>query len=192
MIRTIVEVIENWVCRRHIERERILNERNEELSNELEDARFELNLLEKEYADLEGKYLLLLKNEDEDLKPPNWLDTSKKPYQPVIQIVDYNGKIVQATIDHREIYTTSPALERLVKRKKWKELNLNKKLIEIWKYIIREYSYRYDYQEAWRFPQETYRLKYGDCEDTTVLFVTLCKVAKVPADYVFNLSFIHI
>ena len=38
----------------------------EELNNKLKDTEFELNLLEKEYVDLESKYILL-KNENEEL-----------------------------------------------------------------------------------------------------------------------------
>jgi len=78
------------------------------------------------------------------------------------------------------------SLEKLVAEKKWKTMSLNKKLMSIWAYVILRVSYRFDDGEAWQYPTTTYYRRFGDCEDTTVLFVILCRLANVPADSVFN------
>ena len=59
-------------------------------------------------------------------------------------------------------------------------------LTNIWKFVIDSAWYTYDKVESWQFPQETIARKKGDCEDTTILFVALCRQAGIPPTDVFN------
>lgn len=115
---------------------------------------------------------------------PDWLDNTRV-YKPTIQFVLPNGVVSTITIPPQEIYASSPELEKLVTRNEWKSMPLNKKLFSIWSHVITNCSYTYDFQEAYRFPAVTWARRTGDCEDTSALFVTLCKIAGVPADRIF-------
>jgi len=136
-------------------------------------------------AEEENKRLNLLLNPPETPKPL-WLDDRKTPYQPKVQVVAQFGGLEEVIMDSKDIYTTSPTLENIVEQKKWRELPLNQKFNAIWDFVCRRVSYTYDNKEAWNFPQTTYWREKGDCEDSTILFVTLCRLAGVPSDRVFN------
>ena len=69
-----------------------------------------------------------------------------------------------------------------------KGLSKTDKLLQIWKSIVdRETKiYSYDYGDDWRFPAETVNLHSGDCDDSTILFITACKDAGISETEVFN------
>jgi len=120
-----------------------------------------------------------LENEEEINVPP-WLDTSEYPYKPFISIEE--GKTTLE--DPRDIYTSSVTLGLIAE--KWKGLPLNQKLMNIWHFVIDALKYRYDVKEDWQFPIVTYYMKFGDCEDGSILFVELARLAGISPERVFN------
>lgn len=110
---------------------------------------------------------------------PDWLNQAHTPYRPMVQIEGEN-----IVLDATDIYMESRTL-RLIATP-WRDLPIEKRFWEAWKFVITQVNYRYDKQENWLPPIITLTRKWGDCEDTTNLFVTLCRIAHVPADRVFN------
>ena len=134
-------------------------------------------------SDLENKYNLI--KEPDISKPPVWLDESKDTHKPSILVFE-KGLSYWVQIGTKDIYASSPALEKLVEQKNWRGMPLNQKLLSIWGHVINHIKYRYDQSESWEYPTTTHYRKYGDCEDGTIYFVTLCMLAGVPANKVFN------
>lgn len=63
-------------------------------------------------------------------------------------------------------------------------------ILNTWNYIIEEYEYVSDphnvkYTDFLQFPFETLHLKCGDCEDTTFLFVSLCRANGISEKNIF-------
>ena len=77
-------------------------------------------------------------------------------------------------------------MERLVKNKGWDKMGFDDKIKSINEFVTREHRYAFDVSENWQFPVVTYFRRRGDCEDTTILFVTLARIAGVTADRIFN------
>lgn len=129
-----------------------------------------------------NKYNELVKN----LQPtpivvvPEWLDQSQYPYLPYLSLEEGKVKLD----DPKEIYASNILLYNIASQ--WKDLSLNAKLLAIWKFVGDALQYRYDVSEDWQFPITTYYSKFGDCEDGTILFVELCRLAGISADSVFN------
>jgi len=117
---------------------------------------------------------------------PIWLDDKDTPYQPKIQFLTQSGGVEEVQMDSKDIYNVSYSLEKLVEQKKWKGLPLDRRFNAIWDYVCRRVKYTFDNKEAWNFPIATYWRKRGDCEDSTILFVTLCRLSDIPSDRVFN------
>lgn len=180
----IIETIRNTICSKHIA--------------ECSSMRMSIDRLKKDRDILTGRLEAMLrlekelKSEIERLKPvgdngpPEWLDESKPAYKPIIEYM-YQGRLCQARLSRpQDIYAPSMELQELVENREWKSLALNKKLRSIWSYIIFRLTYRYDEKENWQFPVVSNQIRHGDCEDGTILFVTLCRIAGVPGDSVFN------
>lgn len=117
---------------------------------------------------------------------PQWLDDSKQAYSPPVRYLSTTGKPYTTSLKQQDIYTPSKVLDDLVTSEGWRRLSHNKRLKEIWYFVIDRLKYAYDFGDAWQYPQTTYYRRWGDCEDGTVLFITLCKIAGIPADSVFN------
>ena len=120
---------------------------------------------------------------------------SQKPFPPKpIWLVDgfvYKPKIncETQTIDltnPADIYLPTSELRDIVDSNGWKTLPLDQRFVAIWKFTIDALVYSYDKPENWQFPIVTLLRRKGDCEDGTILFVTLCMLADIPADCVFN------
>lgn len=122
----------------------------------------------------------------EDIPCPEWLDSRKTPYQPKVQVVSQSGGYESVTLPSQDIYAPSPTLESLVKSKGWKLMGHDDRLQSIWEYVCSRVDYAYDNGEAWNFPIVTNQRRKGDCEDSTILFVTLCRLSGVKGDSVFN------
>jgi transglutaminase-like putative cysteine protease len=69
---------------------------------------------------------------------------------------------------------------------------MDEKFIKLRDVIKAKVTYQHDVTargitgENWRFPLETFYGEVGDCEDTTVLWVTACHICGLPADRFFN------
>jgi len=147
------------------------------------DVAVELELSNKELKEDNEKMKLEL--EPDTSKSPSWLDPDKAEYNPQVLVFE-KGKSYWVSIDYKDIYAPSPSLEKLVEQKKLLSMPLNKKFNTIWTHVIHHLRYRYDQSDSWEYPTTTHYRKYGDCEDGTVYFLTLCRLAKIPADRVFN------
>ena len=141
-----------------------------------------------------GKLSLKLETREEEIKvltrpdspAPSWLDQTETAYPPPIRYLSTTGKPYTISLKPQDIYASSKVLEDLVESEGWRTLSLNNRLKQIWYFVTTKLKYVYDYGDAWQFPATTYYRKWGDCEDGTVLFVILCKLAGVPCDRVFN------
>jgi len=120
-----------------------------------------------------------------ETKPPEWLDENGNCYKPAITCNE-NGKQYNIVIDPLDIYTESYTLEVLVENYGWRDMEKDEKLTSIWRFVIENFTYQFDITENWQFPVETFYRRKGDCEDTTILFVTLCKMSGIKADEIFN------
>ena len=88
------------------------------------------------------------------------------------------------TVEPEDLYIVTPSIHNAVKDILM--LDFDKQIKSIWAKVISWVTYRYDEDEEWLFPQETLRLCKGDCEDGTILFVSMCRAAGIPSDRVFN------
>jgi hypothetical protein len=69
----------------------------------------------------------------------------------------------------------------------------DEKVVKLRDVIKNRVTYKHDVNksgtstgENWRLPTDTFYGKIGDCEDTTILWVTACHICGIPADRVFN------
>lgn len=152
-------------------------ERLAEAGTNIEAFRLSLNECQAENTKLKAQLAPVI------AAPPAWLDTSATDtYKPSIQVEGINLIMINPC----DIYATSITLELIAKEGRWADLGQDAKLDAIWRYVINALTYAYDQSENWQFPVVTVRRRQGDCEDGSILFITLCKLAKVPADRAFN------
>jgi transglutaminase-like putative cysteine protease len=108
-------------------------------------------------------------------------------YEPSTTVVRPDGFRDSIHIPMRFFYPRFDDLWELVVSKGWLAMEpLEKRINEVFKWVVLNHAYQYDLGEDWRNAQETFYYKKGDCEDSTILFVTLCRLAAIPADRVFN------
>ncbi len=118
---------------------------------------------DKTIADLSARLDTLSTWQDEpESKVPDWLRNDGSSYKGVRQSNE-KGKTVSVKINPADLYFPRDSLIRLVARYGWKKMPHDQKLLEIWKYVIRRISYRYDATENWQEPNTTNDLKLGDC-----------------------------
>lgn len=162
----LIKIIRNFFCRDCLEENMALKRGIGELSAVIE----------------------LLKTEEKEAVPraPNWLDQNVQAYEPKIQAVQQNDYIETIELEPQDIYAVSSSLKEIVKDHGWKDMEHDHKLRAIWKFVIDAIRYRFDKGDSWHFPITTIYRMWGDCEDGVILFVTLCKLAGVSEDEVFN------
>ena len=115
-------------------------------------------------------------------KKPEWLDDTIYPYKPFISIEE--GKFTLE--DPRTIFNSKNfVIQKIVKDNKWKDFPYENRLKAIWYFVIDWLDYKYDVSEDWQPSFFTYYRKYGDCEDSSLMFVDLCRAAEIPADSIF-------
>jgi len=175
-----IEYLKNLFCGADIKR---LEDSLDAAIEELDAVHFDLGESYDRYEILKSDYEIL--KEPDQSKPPCWLDQSRGNHNPSVLVFEKN-KSYWVQIDPIDIYAPSPSLEKLVTDKKWRGLPLNQRVVSIWRHVIDHIKYRYDQSESWEYPTTTHYRKYGDCEDGTIYFLTLCRLAKVPGDRVFN------
>jgi len=143
-------------------------------ADEIESLKTTINELNIKIKELENQII----SEDDSVKP-TWLNSSVSPYIPVVEV---EGDDVALT--PQDIYMECPTLRDVAIP--WRSLSQDQKLNEIWKYVINAITYSYDADDNWQTPIVTVKRKKGDCEDGTILFITLCRLAHVRAESVFN------
>lgn len=171
-----------------------------ELQAQLATIQLELDSTKKELEDtdkiLDATLVTVKKLGDEIkfLKEPNfvpkpeWLDESGYVYKPSIKIVE-KGSLYNINIAPEDIYAPSPSLEKVITDHNWRTIiNIDELLWQIWSYVTDRVEYKYDHDEGWEYPTTTYYRMKGDCEDSTILFVTLCRMCGIKADGIFNVT----
>jgi len=188
MIWNIVQAIKEALCSECIKERDVLRRRcNDlqamcvELTNRIRELKEELSKKNEEIKML--KQLVL---EEEHVEPPEWLDLSKSSYQPKREILRKDGKVERVSYKPCDLYVVTPTIKKIVLDNKWYLLSHDKKLMKIWAYVIKRVKYQYDFLEDWRYAIITNNYRKGDCEDGTILFITLCRAAGIPANKVFN------
>lgn len=87
---------------------------------------------------------------------------------------------------YSEIYDMAYRAKNWVVQNKIRGLPKNQKLIAIWGYVVNAITYEYDKVDNWQpFAVSAARGR-GDCEDGSIMFVTLCSFAGLRPDEVFN------
>jgi len=181
----LLDYINNLIHGTCRETERKLRESIELLTNQFNSCSINNSNLNTELASLKKDYSSLQRSLGYS-DPPTWLNTSDSAYTPKVEVMEKSGTLKSVELQPQDIYATSPSLEEVVESHKWREMSHNKKILAIWDYVIKQIRYQYDYVEFWHFPVVTFYRLWGDCEDGTILFITLCKMSGVPSDKVFN------
>lgn len=167
--------------------ERAINNENEKQKAIRE--RDEAIQLRKEYEAIQNELLQKIANFRKTNpgivhgEKPEWLDERGIAYHPTIRSA--SGAVVG--ISPTKMYVWNDDLVKVVEDNKLYNMPMKQKIYTIWDIVCRRLKYRWDTQgEDWQFPPATWYLKEGDCEDGTVLFVTLCMLAGVDSGKVFN------
>ena len=188
MIWNIISTIKKLVCSDCIrERDALMCRCNDlqakcvELTDRIKQLEEDLNKKSEEIEKL--KQLML---SEEEVEPPEWLDTTRSSYQPKREILLKDGRVERVAYKPCDLYVVTPTIRKIVLDNKWHLLNHDEKLMKIWEYVIKHISYQYDWLEDWRYAIITNNYKRGDCEDSSILFVTLCRATGIPANKVFN------
>lgn len=113
----------------------------------------------------------------EEPKKPDWL-VDGPVYEPIVKT--HNQWI---KVPPRSIFGYGYPIERFAKS--LEGLSVEEKLNKIWEFVITKIRYTYDEWEEFYPAEWTLAFGAGDCEDTSILFVALCRAAKIPADRVF-------
>jgi transglutaminase-like putative cysteine protease len=111
---------------------------------------------------------------------PNFLENGKV-YKPSIRLEDGTYMVVY---EPRVMYHLSDIL--IDKVKHWRTLSEYEKLLKVWEYVVKALKYEYDKTDNWQFPDVTVIREKGDCEDGTVLLVSLARAVGIPAHKIFN------
>jgi hypothetical protein len=164
------DFIKNIFCKKDIE---LLQNKINVMSSQIKIIEEINNNLSKELEDLNNKIW------EDNSKIPDFLDIGGYVYKPNI-----TSDLYSISIENSEIYAETKALQEIANS--WINLQHDDKLKMIWYYVLDHIKYSFDKNENWQFPQVTLKRKYGDCEDGTILFIILCKLARVTADKVFN------
>jgi hypothetical protein len=184
----------------------IIIKQQKDAYNELEDK---LNDEIDNYLFMKSQYELMQETKNELLeelekykeqpKPeyitPNFLDTSKFPYLPNWLVYYYKNGIQTKSVPFTpskfyriwsdEMYNYFRKEIKRIKSFDKKVEKLRDVIVDITKYetdVIRTGKAG----ENWRTPVETYYGGLGDCEDTTILWVTACNICDISPERVFN------
>jgi predicted transglutaminase-like cysteine proteinase len=159
---------------------------NKSLEDELKDTETMLEATLKTVKNLSDEIKFL--KEPDFVPKPDWLDENGYVYKPSIKIVE-KGSLYNVNIAPEDIYAPSPSLENVIKDHNWRTItNIDELLWQIWSYVTDRVTYAYDQDEGWEYPTTTYYRMKGDCEDSTILFVTICRMCGIKSDGIFNVT----
>lgn len=127
------------------------------------------------------KDIKTLLNPYADSVSPTWLNEGQMPYIPSMSLPEGTVTIE----DPREIYCSNEVLKKLVKEAV-KNMTLDQKLTWVWYQVIDRLTYMYDVTEDWQPPIISWYKRQADCEDGTILFIEMCKLAGIKPDNPFN------
>ncbi|MFA5412767.1 MAG: transglutaminase family protein [Candidatus Micrarchaeia archaeon] len=118
---------------------------------------------------------------------PDFLQEGSYPYLPRRQFVTKDGMDTALLSDAREIYALFQFHKGIVSSRGWKKLSRHQKLMAIWKFVCSQDTRKYEYDRGdnWQLALDTYYRKRGDCEDSSILFVTFARAAGISPSEVF-------
>lgn len=117
---------------------------------------------------------------------PNFLTLGGDYYKPKMEILTQSGNMEFISIEPKDLYLPAPSTIELVTQLGWANMPHDVKLLKIWDYALRNIGYRFDFNENWQRAEATLKRGWGDCEDGTILFIVLCRIAGIPSGRVFN------
>lgn len=112
---------------------------------------------------------------------PDFIDDTKNAYKARVNLEE---EVIM--INQRYIYDPELLLKDFVIEKNIRAKPKNQKLMTNWDYTIKALTYKYDVIDYWQLALFTLLRGRGDCEDGSVVFVTLCKLSGIRADEIFN------
>ena len=184
--------IYNWLDSHFTCESRIRNSANEldkitQLKSDKAALKAEVELTKKELEETIRRLANVVWAPDDSLHAPKpfWL-VSGASYIPKKRLDTKSNGIRTIFLDQRDYYAPFQSLIDIVKKTVWHNLKHDEKLLAIWGWVIMAINYEFDNDEDWRFAPETLQLKFGDCEDGTILFISLCRLVGISADSIFN------
>jgi len=159
--------------------------------------RTENDLIKLDYI-YSAKLIKQLENTIKELKTPeiiyelpDFIKESKEIYYPTFQVVEWkNSKpsyVGYRMWNNKDIFTVTPDVQAIADKFKWADMPQGEALMQIWTYTsmpqIRQY--KFDYGDNWQFATQTLNRKFGDCDDSSVLFVTLAHASGIPPTKIF-------
>lgn len=123
-----------------------------------------------------------------DAPQPDFLDITKSVYLPAFQYVDPQGQIRYVYCqDPTEVYVPYRFQKQFVTDQNLRGQSKHNKLMAIWKWVTdsNHRVYESDYGDNWQSPLMTYVRQKGDCEDSSILFMSFARIAGVRPDQIF-------
>lgn len=123
-----------------------------------------------------------------DAPQPDFLDTSKSSYLPAFQYVDPQGQIKYVYCqDPTEVYVPYNFQKKFITDQNLRGQSKHNKLMAIWKWVTdsNHRVYELDYGDNWQSPLMTYVRQKGDCEDSSILFMSFARIAGIRPDQIF-------
>lgn len=130
----------------------------------------------------------LAQNSEVTTTVPVFLDEEGEVYLPRIQTIAPDGKIGSITIENpRDMFAVFDLQRRIVTNKKWRNLTRYQKIMAVWTFICDPNTKQYlaDMGDNWQLALITLIRKLGDCEDTSILLVTICRLLGILGSEVF-------
>ena len=125
---------------------------------------------------------------------PEGIDTTKSAYLPYRQILDMRADqsgfdVSGFTItNQRNMFVIFPAQREKILANGWNSLpSKHKKLMALWLWMsdLNVRRYKSDWGDNWQFSIETAYRKLGDCEDSSVFFVSYARALGISSDEIF-------
>jgi len=172
-----------------------------EQAKQLIDIKTKLKKTQVSYGKIKSSYEKLLNNNkhytpnNENIKVPSIIDLTGYPYLPYWKIYYYkNG------IESKKVRFTPSKFYKVWSDEMFNFFKNNTKgltkfdsvVVKLRDLINDMNTYESDINtnlkigENWRIPTETFYSEIGDCEDTTILWVTACKILGLSPERVFN------
>lgn len=123
-----------------------------------------------------------------DAPQPDFLDTSKTAYLPAFQYVDPQGQIKYVYCqDPTEVYVPFNFQKKFITDQNLRGQSKHNKLMAIWKWVTDSTHrvYESDYGDNWQLALMTYVRQKGDCEDSSILFMSFARIAGIRPDQIF-------
>ena len=151
--------------------------------------------------------LTSLKHEDPDFETPDFLDTSKLPYLPFAKFYYWDrrrnraAKVTKRFTPSKFYRMWTDDMYTFFRNAVKDCKTFDEKVVKLRNVIVNRTKYESDLGinsdgkvragENWHMPLTTYYSKIGDCDSSTILWVTACHICGLPADRIFNATGVY-